>query len=141
MPTYITLLRYTQDGMENIKDSPKRLKKAREAFQKAGGEMKAFYLTIGHYDAVAIIEAPSDAVYTATILSIASAGAVHTDTLKAFPEEEYRKVIAWLSLAHRYVAGLLSVSLVWSRTASSPSGGVRRVNSQRVSDRKLLVPP
>ena len=60
MPTYITLIRYTQRGIENAKESPARLEKAKQAMKAAGGEMKAFYLTIGQYDAVAISEAPSD---------------------------------------------------------------------------------
>ena len=59
--------------------------------------MKAFYLTMGQYDAVCIIEAPSDEAYTTTLLGIASAGAVRTETLRAFPEEQYRKLIAGTS--------------------------------------------
>lgn len=94
MPTYITLLRYTQQGMEEIKDSPKRLERARAAIQKAGGQLKAFYLTIGRFDALAVVEAPNDETYTTWALTVGSAGAVHTETLKAFTEEEYRKIIA-----------------------------------------------
>ena len=96
MPTYITLLRYTQQGIEKMKDSPARLEKARKAMKAGGGEMKAFYLTMGQYDAVCIVEAPNDEAYTKTMLSIASAGAVRTETLRAFTEEEYRKIIASL---------------------------------------------
>jgi uncharacterized protein with GYD domain len=94
MPTYITLLTYTQKGIENIKESPARLEKARAAFKAAGGEMKAFYLTMGHYDAVVIGEAPNNEVYAKTLLGIASGGAVRTETLCAFTEAEYRKIVA-----------------------------------------------
>lgn len=94
MPTYITLLRYTQKGVENIKEGPARLDKAKAAIRAAGGEMKAFYLTMGQYDAVAISEAPNDEVYAKLTLAIASAGAVRTETLRAFTEDEYRKMIA-----------------------------------------------
>lgn len=96
MQTYITLLRYTQQGIEKIKESPARLDKAKEAIKAAGGELKAFYLTMGQYDAVVISEAPNDEAYTTTILAIASAGAVRTETLRAFTEDEYRKIIAAL---------------------------------------------
>ena len=96
MPTYITMIRYTQQGIEKIKDSPQRLERARAAVQKAGGQMKAFYLTIGQYDGVSIIEAPNDEAYTTCVLAIASAGSVRTETLRAFTEEEYRKIIAAL---------------------------------------------
>ena len=96
MPTYITLLRWTQQGIQHIKESPTRLDQAREAIQAAGGELKAFYLTMGQYDGVAISEAPNDEAYARTLLAIASAGAVRTETLRAFAEEDYRKIIAAL---------------------------------------------
>jgi uncharacterized protein with GYD domain len=94
MPTYISLLSFTQLGVEKIKDSPARLDRARAAIKAAGGELKAFYLTMGRYDAVVISEAPSDEAYAATILAIGGAGAVRTETVRAFTEEEYRKIIA-----------------------------------------------
>jgi len=96
MPTYITLIRYTQRGIENAKESPARLEKAKQAIKAAGGDMKAFYLTMGQYDAVAISEALSDEAYATTMLNIASAGSIRTETLRAFTEEEYRKIISSL---------------------------------------------
>ncbi len=94
MPTYITLVNYTQKGIENVKESPARLDKVKEAMKAAGGEFKAFYLTMGRYDMVVISEAPNDEAYTATMLAIGAAGAVRSETLKAFTEEEYRNIIA-----------------------------------------------
>lgn len=94
MPTYITLARFTQKGIENVKDSPNRLEKARAAIKAAGGEIKAFYLTMGHYDAVVVSEAPSNEAYAKTMLAIASAGAIRTETLCAFTEAEYKKIVA-----------------------------------------------
>ncbi len=96
MPTYITLIRYTQQGIENIKEGPARLDRAKAAIKAAGGELKAFYLTLGQYDAVAIGEAPSDDAYATTLLAIASQGAVRTETLRAFTEDEFRKIVAAL---------------------------------------------
>ncbi len=94
MPTYITLVNYTQKGIQNIKESPARLDKVKEAVRATGGEFKAFYLTMGRYDIVVISEAPDDETYAATMLAISAAGAVRTETLKAFTEEEYRNIIA-----------------------------------------------
>jgi uncharacterized protein with GYD domain len=94
MPTYVTLIQFTQQGIEKIKDSPTRLEKARAAVKAAGGEMKAFYLTMGRYDSVVISEAPSNEAYAKSMLAIASAGAVRTETLCAFSEEEYRRIVA-----------------------------------------------
>ena len=94
MPTYITLLKFTQKGIENIKEGPSRLDAAKKVIKAAGGEMKAFYLTMGSYDAVCISEAPNDAAYSKAILTIASKGAIQSETLSAFPEDEYRRIIA-----------------------------------------------
>ena len=94
MATYITLLKYTQKGIENVKEGPSRLDAAKAAIKAAGGELKAFYLTMGSCDAVTISEAPDDETYSKIILAIASKGNVQTETLRAFPEDEYRKIIA-----------------------------------------------
>ena len=96
MPTYVTLFRWTQKGAENVKQSPARLDKIKEAIKAAGGEMQAFYLTMGQYDGISISEAPSDEVYARTMLAATSAGNVQTETLRAFTENEYRKLIGAL---------------------------------------------
>ena len=96
MPTYISLVNYTQHGIENIKDSPERLEQAKEVTEKYGGEFKAFYLTMGRYDIVYIAEYPDDESAAQALLSVTRGGAVETETLKAFTEEEYRSVIAGL---------------------------------------------
>jgi uncharacterized protein with GYD domain len=96
MPTYITLIRYTQQGIGDIKESPKRLDAAKQAFKAMGAELKQFYLVMGQYDAVVIGEAPDDETVTKLALSIGSRGAIRTETLRAFTEDEYRKIIAAL---------------------------------------------
>ncbi|MFQ5859275.1 MAG: GYD domain-containing protein [Anaerolineae bacterium] len=96
MPTYIILLNWTQQGIENIKDSPSRLDQAKAAFQAAGAELKEFYLVMGRYDMVVVSEAPDDETVAKLALAIGSGGSVRTETLKAFTEEEYRNIIAAL---------------------------------------------
>ena len=60
MPHYVSLIRYTHQGMSKIKDSPSRLDAAKKAAEKEGGKIQAWYLTMGHYDAVLISDFPSD---------------------------------------------------------------------------------
>ncbi len=96
MPTYITLLRYTQRGVENIKESPKRLDAAKQAFRLLGAEIKAFYLVTGQYDAVVISEAPDEETIVQAAVATASIGNVRTESFRAFTEDEYRKIIATL---------------------------------------------
>ena len=96
MPTYITLIRWTEKGIENVKESPNRLDAAKKAFQAAGAELKQFYLVQGRYDMVVVSEAPDDETTAKLILTIGSGGAIRTETLRAFTEDEYRKIIAAL---------------------------------------------
>lgn len=96
MPTYISLCQWTQKGIENVKDSPTRLDAAKKAFKAAGGEMKAFFMTLGQYDFVTIAEFPDDATAAKVLLTLAAAGSIRTESLKAFTEDEYRKVLGSL---------------------------------------------
>ena len=96
MATYITLLSYTQKGIENIKEGPVRLDNAKKLFKSMGAELKEYYLVTGRYDAVVISEAPDDETVAKLALSITSAGAIRTETLRAYPEEDYRKIISAL---------------------------------------------
>ena len=97
MPTYISLLRFTQKGIEQIKQSPTRLDATKKLFRDAGAELKAFYLTTGRTDALTIFDAPSDEVVARLRLTLAAHGYIRTETFRAFTEAEYRKIIAALS--------------------------------------------
>ena len=96
MATYIMLINYTDQGIRTVKDSPKRLDAAKKMLKTMGGEIKEFYLTMGSYDIAIVAEAPSDDVMAKFALAAGSLGNVRTTTLKAFPEAEYRKIIAAL---------------------------------------------
>ena len=93
MPTYIALMNWTGDGIGQIKDSPKRLDAGRKMFKQLGVKLKDTYLTIGRYDLVCILEAPDDETFARAMLTLASKGAVRSETLKAFNEAEYRRII------------------------------------------------
>jgi uncharacterized protein with GYD domain len=96
MATYITLLRYTQQGITTIKDSPKRVDAARKAYQALGAELKAVYLVMGRYDLVALVEAPDDTTAAKAALALGSKGNVSSETLRAFSEDEFRSIVAGL---------------------------------------------
>lgn len=96
MPTYVTLFRWTQLGIENIKVSPTRLDAARELFKQMGGELKSFYITMGQYDAVIVGEAPDDETMARIMLTATAHGAIRSETMRAFTEDEYRKIVSEL---------------------------------------------
>ena len=92
MPTYIALMRWTEQGIAKVKDSPKRLDAGRKAFKKLGVEIKDTYLTMGRYDLVCIIEGRDDESVARALLTLGSQGNIQTETLKAWTEDEYRKI-------------------------------------------------
>jgi uncharacterized protein with GYD domain len=94
MPSYIALLKYTSQGIANVKDSPGRLDAGRKAFKKLGVKIKDTYLTMGQYDLVCIIDAPDDETFARVMLTLGSQGNVQSETLKAFSEAEFRKIVA-----------------------------------------------
>jgi uncharacterized protein with GYD domain len=96
MTTYVMLASWTEQGMKSVKESPRRLDAAKRLLKDMGGEIKAFYLTMGDCDMVAVYEAPDDAVAARFTLQLGMLGSIHTRTLKAFPEAAYREIIGSL---------------------------------------------
>jgi uncharacterized protein with GYD domain len=96
MPTYVTLLRYTQKGIESIKDGPTRLENAKKMMDAGGGKLIGFYLTMGQYDAVAVVEYPNDEAVARSSLAGAAQGYVRSETMRAFTEDEYKKIVGSL---------------------------------------------
>src|ERR1700682_4124833 len=96
MPTYISMLRYTQQGISSVKNAPARIDAARDAYKKAGGELKAIYLTMGQYDLVAVAEMPNDEAVARMALALGIQGNIRTETMRAFTETEFRKIAGTL---------------------------------------------
>jgi uncharacterized protein with GYD domain len=96
MPVYIALCKWTNQGIQSVKQSPARLDAGRKAFAAAGLKIKDFYLVMGQYDMVIVGEAPDDATYAKAALSLASAGNIQMETLRAFTEDEYRAIVSAL---------------------------------------------
>jgi uncharacterized protein with GYD domain len=96
MQTYVVLINFTQQGVANIKEGPARLDAAREAYKAIGGELQAFYLTMGRFDAISIGTVPDDKAGARMALAIGAQGNIRTESLRAFPEDEYREIVAGL---------------------------------------------
>jgi uncharacterized protein with GYD domain len=93
MPTYVTLINWTDQGVSNFKDSLDRYEAARDAMSGLGVSFKDIYWTVGPYDIVGIVEAPDDESATAALLSVAALGNIRTTTLRGFSVDEMRAVI------------------------------------------------
>lgn len=94
MPTYIILGNFTDQGIRNIKDSPKRENAFRNLCEKTGAHVKDAYRTMGRYDLAAIVDAPDDVTMNAILYSLGSLGNVRTETLRAFTRQESEAALA-----------------------------------------------
>jgi len=96
MPTYISLIHYTDQGVKTFKNLSQRLDETREAGRAIGAELIGYYLTMGQYDAIAITEAPDDAAIARLALAAGARGNVRTETFRAFTEDEAKAIAAEL---------------------------------------------
>ena len=96
MPTYITLIHYTEQGVQTFKELSQRIEETKHAGDAMGAKLVSYYLTMGQYDAVAISEAPDDQAIAKLALAAGARGNVRTETMRAFTEEEARAIASEL---------------------------------------------
>ena len=93
MPTYISLINFTDQGIKTVTETVDRAAKFGELAQKHGASLEQVYWTVGSYDIVAIFEAPDDESLTAVLLEGGSLGNIRTTTLRAYDQEEMSGIL------------------------------------------------
>jgi uncharacterized protein with GYD domain len=93
MPTYVTLYKWTDQGIKDVKNAPARFDAAKKLAESMGGKVVGLYVTMGEYDIVAVSEGPSDEAASAANLSIAARGNATTTTMRAFTESEFAAIV------------------------------------------------
>ncbi len=96
MPTFLITMSWTEQGIRNIKDAPKRAQAARETAKKLGVELKETYVTTGESDLLAIVESASGDNVAKFCMAIGSQGNVRTRTVRAWSQADYAKLISEL---------------------------------------------
>ncbi|HSG12937.1 MAG TPA: GYD domain-containing protein [Gaiellaceae bacterium] len=94
MPTYVSLINWTEKGVAAFADTVDRADMANQLMAKFGGSLKEIYWTVGPYDLVAVSEAPDDESATAFALTLGAQGNLRTTTMRAFSGDEMRGIIA-----------------------------------------------
>jgi len=77
----------------SLGDTVHRRDRANTLAEKHGARIEQVYWTMGHYDAVEILEAPDDESASAYILDLTSQGNLRTSTLRAFDHDEMQAII------------------------------------------------
>jgi uncharacterized protein with GYD domain len=93
MPTYVSLIKWTDQGVRNSKDTVQRARAFRAELERRGAKLTSIYWTQGHYDIVGTIEAPDDQTAMAALLVLGGLGNVRTETLRAFNETEMESIL------------------------------------------------
>jgi uncharacterized protein with GYD domain len=94
MAMYVSLVKFTDQGIHNVKDTVKRYEAAISLAEKMGMKIVQPLWTMGAYDVVVILEAPNDETMSAFSLKIGSMGSVKTHTLRAFTKDEMENILA-----------------------------------------------
>ena len=96
MGKYVLLIRWTDQGLKNVRDTIKRADSFKAYLEKKGGRLTETLYTFGKFDIVITAELPSDEVAMSISLSTGALGNVRITTLKAFDLGETRKIIETL---------------------------------------------
>jgi uncharacterized protein with GYD domain len=96
MPMFNLSIGFTDQGIRNIKDSPKRAQAARELAKKLGVDIKQIYLTSGDSDLVAIVDTTNGDNVAKFALALGAQGNVRTHTARAWTEDEFTKMVSEL---------------------------------------------
>jgi uncharacterized protein with GYD domain len=93
MPSYVLLMKLTEQGGKSIKEAPGRVEAGIKTWEALGGKITAFYAVMGEYDYIAVGEAPNDEVAATFSLALRSMGTVTTTTLRAFTKEQFGEMV------------------------------------------------
>ena len=93
MPTYVMLLKWTEQGAKDAKNALTRQEQGRAAIEQAGGRLIGSWWTQGAYDAVVVLELPDDETASAAALALGMQGNVRTETMRAYGREEMQRIL------------------------------------------------
>lgn len=93
MPHYISLMRWTTQGLAGLPGWRERVEEGERTITEAGGTLVGVYVTLGRYDVVEIFEAPDDEIAVEILMKLQRYGAEHTETLRAFTREEAEAIV------------------------------------------------
>lgn len=93
MTRYVSLLKFTEQGVKAIKKSTGRAHDFNAIAAKAGVKVEAEYWTVGRFDGVLILSGPSEQSVLRVLAELVSLGNVRTQTLQAFTDQEFDAIV------------------------------------------------
>jgi uncharacterized protein with GYD domain len=93
MPTYVSLINWTEQGIKNFKDTTHRAQDFTNAVEKAGGRVHELLWTVGEYDIVCVVDLPDDETLAATLLQVGAMGNIRTKSMRGFDAQQMAGVV------------------------------------------------
>ena len=93
MPTYVSLLHWTDQGIKNYKDTTSRAADFTKVVESSGGRVRELLWTVGEYDLVSVADFPDDETGTACLLQVGSLGNIRSNTMRAFSTDEMTTIM------------------------------------------------
>jgi uncharacterized protein with GYD domain len=93
MPTYVSLIHWTDQGIKHYKDTTSRAGDFVKLVESKGGRVRELLWTVGEYDLIAVADFPDDETGTAALLQVGSLGSVRSNTMRAFSADEMTAII------------------------------------------------
>jgi uncharacterized protein with GYD domain len=96
MPTYISLINFTDQGIRTVTETTQRASAARQLATRMGGDMTGIYWTVGPYDIVTVSDFPDGETATAFLLGLGAQGNIRTTTMRAYTVDEMTGILGKL---------------------------------------------
>ena len=93
MATYIMLSNLTDEGRKTLKERPERLHAVNKEVESMGARVTGQFATMGGYDFVNIIEAPTNEVMAKITVELGSRGTIKITTLPAMSVTEFVEML------------------------------------------------
>jgi uncharacterized protein with GYD domain len=93
MTTYVSLINWTDQGIENFRETTHRAQEFSKLVESAGGTVRELLWTVGEYDIICIVDFPDEEAGVAALLKVGSAGSIRSSTMRAFNADEMAGII------------------------------------------------
>lgn len=94
VPTYVSLINWTEQGIKNFRESTKRAEDFTKLVEERGGKVRELVWTVGEYDLVSVVEFPDEESGVAVLLQLGSAGSIRSNTMRGFSASEVEGIVA-----------------------------------------------
>ena len=97
MSTFVTTIKFTEQGIANVRDTTQRANSFRSEAKKMGVNVTDILWTLGAFDGLIVFDAPDEETAAALTLRLGSLGNVQSQTGRAFRESEMSGILSKLS--------------------------------------------